>query len=330
MPAASDFVLFLNRGLSDADHGTQTGTVCEPGIANNGREILVTGNWYATRSLDNGKSWEYLSPYNAFPPVDDGFCCDQIVHYDPSRDLTLWLLQYKQVSNSNTLRLAVKQGATLGNNVWHWWDFRPHQVNSQWSDEWFDYPDLALSNDYLYLTTNAFKGNDWTRSVIIRMPLDDLAAGGELSHSFWSTTENFSVKCVQGARDVMYFASHNKRSDQIRVWEWPEATDAVSFDDVNVSAWNDDDYEAVGPDGKNWLSRLDGRITAGWVANGTLGFMWSANQGTSRPQPFVRVVRLREDTRALIDEPDSSSANSAYAHPTACPNARCHARISLC
>ena len=89
-----DLVLFGNIALSDADTGGQTSTVGEPSVANNGREILLTGNWYATRSLDGGASWAHMSPFNFLPPVDGGFCCDQTIIYDRSRDLLFWVLQY--------------------------------------------------------------------------------------------------------------------------------------------------------------------------------------------------------------------------------------------
>ena len=57
-----DFVLFKNVSLTDADTAGQTGVVDEPSVSNNGQRILVTGNWYASRSLDNGTTWDYLSP----------------------------------------------------------------------------------------------------------------------------------------------------------------------------------------------------------------------------------------------------------------------------
>ena len=128
--------------------------------------MLVTGNWYASRSLDNGATWDYISPYNALPSASGGFCCDQLTLYDPSRDLTFWFLQYVKEDESNTVRVAVKRGPTLGNNVWHWWDFTPESVGG-WVNEWLDYPDMALSNDFLYLTSNSFSTHDdsFVRSV---------------------------------------------------------------------------------------------------------------------------------------------------------------------
>jgi hypothetical protein len=159
-----DLDLFWNIGLSDAATGGQTSTVGEPSLANNGRQILLTGNWYASRSLDNGASWDVLSPFSLFPPADGGFCCDQTAIYDPTRDLTFWLLQYCQQDGTNTLRLAMKQGATLGNSDWIWWDFRPEEVNAGWRGEWFDYNHAALSNNFLYVSSNVYGFEDASRA----------------------------------------------------------------------------------------------------------------------------------------------------------------------
>ena len=327
----NDLILFQNIGLSDADTGGQTSTVGEPSLANNGQQIFMTGNWYATRSLDNGASWDFVSPFNFLPPVDGGFCCDQTVIYDPSRDLTCWLLQYIQDNNTNTLRVAVKQGATLGNNDWYWWDFRPETVNSQWTNQWFDYNHAALSNNYLYVASNVFSTttDQWTRSVVLRLPLDSLANQTALNYNYFESTSNFSLRCTLGAKEVMYFGSHNTNS-KIRVFSWSEIDNRVSQRDVDISPWNEGNYTAPGPDSRNWLTRTDSRITGAWVANGAIGFMWSVNRlDGSRPFPYVRVVRLNEQSKSVIDEPDIWNPNYAFAYPDACPNDRGHLGITL-
>lgn len=325
-----DLVLFKNIGLTDADTGGHTATIGEPTVANNGREILYTGNWYATRSLDDGASWDFLSPFNYLPPASGGFCCDQVALYDHSRDLTFWLLQYIVDGNTNTLRLAVKRGATLGNNSWYWWDLRPADVDGAWTDVWFDYPDLALSNDYLYLTANVFTSPQevWERSVVFKFPLDDLASATQMTYRVWNTTAFGNLRCVQGARDTMYFAAHTGL-DQIRVWTWGEESNQLAISDVDVTAWTEGTYTAAGPDGNNWLGRADGRITGAWAGGGVLGFMWTANASGSRAVPHVRVVRINEETKALIDEPDIWSSSTAYAYPAACPNDLGHVGITM-
>ncbi len=324
-----DFVFFRNIALSDSATGVQTSTVGEPSLANNGRQIFVTGNWYATRSLDNGASWQFVNPVTAVPALAGGFCCDQIVHYDRSRDLLFWLLQYRRQGATNAIRLAVKRGPTLGEDGWHWWDFSPAATNPAWASEWFDYPDLELSNDFVYLTTNSFNGDDWVRSVIFRLPLDTLASGGSLSYQFWTTTQNGSLRCTRGARDVMYFASHTGSTSQVRVFTWPESSATVSAKNVSVSAWSRSDYSAPGPDGSNWLSRTDPRITGAWVANGVIGLAWSAGRSTGRPFPYVRAVRIAESTMSVVGDADIWSQNHAYAYPDACPNDRGHVGITL-
>jgi hypothetical protein len=327
---ASDLVLFRNIGLTDANTGGQTSSVGEPSIANNGREVYITGNWYASRSLDHGSSWAMVSPYNALPSVNGGFCCDQVVHYDRSRDLLLWLLQYVEKDGTNTLRLAVKHGDTLGNDAWMWWDFRPDTTNPAWTGQWFDYPDLELSNNYAYITTNVFSAANerWTRSVIFRLPLDTLAEAGSLSYRYWTTTDNFALRCTRGSRDRMYFASHIS-NNRLRVFSWPESDTQATFRDVTVSAWSGADYATQGPDGANWLQRVDPRITGAWVADGVIGLAWTAARRAQRPFPYVRVVRIDERAMTVIGDADIWNANYAYAYPDCCPNDRGHVGITL-
>jgi hypothetical protein len=324
-------VLYKNIGLKDADTGGQTSTVGEPNVANRGGKIFYTGNWYATRSSDGGHNWDLLSPYNALPPVDGGFCCDQTLIYERSCNILVWLLQYVEKNGTNTLRVAVNPGATLGDNDWHWWDFKPEGVNSDWAGEWFDYNHVATSNNFLYVGTNVFRASNdrFTRSVLFRLPLDTLASGGALNYSYFTTSDNFSLRCTQGARDVMYFGSHNTRS-QIRVFSWPENANAISTSNIDITQWNfNPPYTAPGPDGNNWLSRGDPRITGAMVARNVLTFAWTVNASGNRKQPHVRVVRIDAGNMSLLDEPDIWNSNVAFAYAALCPNRRGDTGITL-
>ena len=327
---AAEVVLFENIPLSGADTGEQAILIGEPSVANNGREIFMTGNVYATKSLDAGNTWDFVSPSNTLPRVSGGFCCDQTVLYDPSRDITVWILQYFQANNTNTLRVAVKRGDSLGNNVWRWWDYQPSMFNSA-EPEWFDYNHASLSNNYLYVGTNVFTPADnFTRCVILRISLDELEAGGDLSASYFQRPDNalresFSMRCVQGARDTMYFACHDgSGNNRLRLFSWPEVG-GVSSETISVTPFNAGVYQ------KPWLDRCDPRITGAWVGNGIIGFMWTANKRDSagKPNPHVRVVRIDERTKAVIDEPAIWSSDTAFAYPDACPNDRGDVGITL-
>lgn len=329
MPPES-LVIFRNVALSDQDTSLQTSSVGEPSVANNGQQIYMTGNWYATKSLDNGASWEYVSPFTTLPSAAGGFCCDQLSLYDRSRDLFFWVLQYiRDGNNQNVFRLAVKQGASLQNNSWYWWDFSVQGLNNQWAGLWFDYPDLALSDNYLWATFNVFNGAGvWQRAVVFKFPLDTLAAAGTLIYSWWSTTNNGSLRLSQGAGNTMYWLSHNSLS-QLRLFRWEDAGNNISFWDINVNAWTGGAYNAPGPDNANWLGRCDSRITGAWVGDNVIGAMWTANAQGGRPNPHVRVVRIDETTKAVLDQPDIWSSVTAWAYPAACSNDRGDVGITL-
>ncbi|HEX6368571.1 MAG TPA: hypothetical protein VF006_06555 [Longimicrobium sp.] len=323
--------LIQNIPVSSAGTGGQTSTVGEPSVANTSSGIFVTGNWYASRSTNGGAAWSYISPYNTLPPANRGFCCDQTLIHVRSHQISVWLLQYVKDTTRNTLRVAVTQDASFGNAGWHWWDLTPVGTNPAWNREWFDYNHAALSDNYLYVASNVFtiSTNRWKRAVVFRIPLRDLASGSTMSYSYFETTSWGSLRCTQGARDVMYFAGQGPGAS-IQLFTWPESSTTVTDVAIAVSPWLGGTYSAPGPDGKNWLGRCDPRITGGWVANGRIGFMWTANRlASSRPFPYVRVVRIDAASRTLVDEPDIWSPDYAYAYPDAYPNEAGEVGITL-
>ena len=68
-------------GLDQASTGAQTGTIAEPSLACSGKRMIVTGNWFSSRSTSAGASWDFVDPYTELPFSGAGFCCDQLVHY---------------------------------------------------------------------------------------------------------------------------------------------------------------------------------------------------------------------------------------------------------
>src|SRR5574337_1983630 len=171
------FTLFQNVDLGAGAPSGYTSVVGEPRVGNNGTAVFQTGNWYAALSTDNGATFSFVNPFTTFPSVNGGFCCDQSVLYNQSRDLLFWLMLYRHDTNTNTLRLAIAKGqSALSSGTWYYYDLTPQMVGLP-TGRWFDYPHLALSNNYLYVTANVFTiSGSWTNSVIIRLPLDTLSA----------------------------------------------------------------------------------------------------------------------------------------------------------
>jgi hypothetical protein len=176
-----------NVGLTDAATSQQTSNINEPTAATSGNNVFVTGNWFASRSTTGGANFTLVDPFTALPSAAGGFCCDQIVLYEPSRDIWIWILQYIQTGGSNVFRVAISRGSSFGS--WYWWDFSPRALNPTWTDMWFDYPDAGFSVNNLYITFNAFNtGGSWLRAFVFKLPLDPLKNRTSLSYQWWSTT----------------------------------------------------------------------------------------------------------------------------------------------
>jgi hypothetical protein len=311
--------LINNIGLGDTATSTQTSTVGEPTAAASGSNIFVTGNWYASRSTNGGADWTLVDPFTTLPSAAGGFCCDQIVLYEPSRDIWIWLLQYIEKDGTNVFRVAVSRGATFGS--WHWWDFSPPALNAQWTNMWFDYPDAAVSSNHLYITFNAFNTADaWLRAFVFKLPLSTLRDGTSLQYQWWSTTDHGSLRLTQGARESMFFASHNA-SRNLRVYGWPDGSNSIGSIDATVGSWSAGPYSAPGPGGVDWLGRLDSRITGAWISGTRAGFLWTAAARTGRPMPYVKGAVVDTITRTLVEEPEIWNQSAAFAYPAASPNA---------
>ena len=314
--------LVSNIGLDDTATGVQTGSINEPTAAALVDELFVTGNWFASRSADGGTTWSLVDPFTTFPEEPGGFCCDQIVLHEPSRNLWIWILQYIQQGGSNVFRLAISASGVP--DSWTFWDFSPGLIDAAWeTNAWFDYPDAATSDDSLYVTFNVFdtaSPANWLGAVVFRLPLDGLVSG-DLEYEFLPVTTHGSLRLTRGATSDMYFASHNGQNP-VRIFRWPDQSNAtISSFEVSASDWSGQTpYSSPGPGGAEWLGRVDPRITGGWVVGNEVGFLWTANSGPGRPQPYVKALIADTDVQSLVSEPDIWNESAACAYAAACPN----------
>ena len=319
--AANDLTIFRNVGLDDAATSTDTSSVGEPSVAVSGRQAFMTGNWYASRSTNDGQGWTHVDPFTSLPSAAGGFCCDQVVVHDRRRELWIWILQYVQANGTNIFRIAASRNNGFPNGSWYWWDISPATLDGRWTNVWFDYPDVALTNDHAWVTFNVFDGNDdWQRAVVMKFPLATIASAGTLVFNWWATTDAGSLRLTQGAGQTMYWASH-LTDRRVRLYAWADASNSLNWWDIDVAPWTNS-YQSSAPNGVNWLGRIDGRITGASIGAGRIVLMWTSGSRTNRPNPFIRVVRINESTKHVIDEPDIWSNSNAWAYPAASSNER--------
>jgi hypothetical protein len=331
----------------------RSSTVGEPSVAVRGDDVLFTGNWYAAMSHNGGQTFRHIDPAQAFglSSNNQAFCCDQVAI--SHGDSLFWLLQYRRAdlqgnSKENTLRLAVSTGDEIQKQCWHYYDLVPSRVGA-WTNEWFDFPDLALSDNHIYVATNVFStictpiGNPncdyrFTRSTLIRLPLRGLKEAKSavpLAAQYFALDQNpqntGTLRPTQGARGTMYWGTHKTQGlqNQIRVHAWPEQSSTIESFDVPVDQWTRGVPVAPHSTGRDWIGRSDPRITAAWTNETQVGFAWTVPQDINYTYPQVRVAIVDVQSKKIIAQPHLWNSKFAYAYPAAAPNGRGEIGFSL-
>jgi hypothetical protein len=297
--AADDLTLVKNVALGAAAGGFAS-NVGEPSVASRGDVVFYTGNWYAALSTDGGATFRFIDPNTAFPdPPGLAFCCDQVVHYIRPLDAFVWLMQYVNPQDqfaANIQRLAFARTADVAQGSWAVVDITPQNLGLP--NVFLDFPDLAVGTNMLYVTMVGFLGNDWTATVLVRMPLsgiDALLRGtGDATAQQTVSRENFTFRVAQHSTTRAFWASHNTTSS-LRMFSWPETAPQPTFRDVAVARWAERPFRSATPEEFDWLGRADPRPLGATRRPGDeLWFAWGSARGgaNDRPHPFVQIARI--------------------------------------
>jgi hypothetical protein len=316
----TDLSVVVNTPLTEPGPKQLASNVGEPSVASNRDVVLFTGNWYTARSIDGGKTFQYIDPFTSFPdPPNLDFCCDQVVNYIPSIDTFVWLLQYGVQSGlpqaDNIQRLAFANADDVAAGRWRLFDITTASLGV--AGQFMDFPDLAVGANVLYVTTNLFTpGGQSAGAVVVRIPFDSIASGQVVATSFKSDQLN-SFRVAQNCGTRAFFAAHQDTST-LQVTTWDEGQPQPVPNVVEVARWiGGAGYHSRTPDGRTWLDRADPRITGAVLAGTDLYFAWAVNSGSNqRPQPFIQIARIDAETLTLLEninvfDPDSATCYAA-------------------
>jgi len=300
-----------------------------------------------------------------FPQDDGGLCCDQVAHYIPGRNLVIWLLQYWSPAinvgglpqkGQNRLRIAwaTPQAAAADFlHAWSWFDVTPTTLGATTTTDWMDYPDLAYSNGWLYISVDHgywnpkkdAKGNVIGQRVysdrrwFVRASLDDMANNrASINLVYYEPIKGGLVKShfVQSAPDTMYYAAQPDTS-KLSVFKDPDASpDVPTPKDLDTAsrcsndATNPCDYSVTAPDGLDWNVAPHGVLAGAYVApsvfcppsgcSGPTKFLYFAYDGArdtaaGRAFPYVRVTKVDADAISIVSEMDIWNPSFAFATP---------------
>jgi hypothetical protein len=306
--------------------------VAEPALAVSDAALWMTGNWFAARSTDAGRSWSFVDPSADFPE----FTSDQDVAYDRRRDMFMWYRQGGLVPglHENSVKLAVSTDSAVS---WCTYTLRPTDLDSSWVNFDFDYPHLGLTDNFLYVSSTFLTWGDGfatPRMVLLRLPLDELSRCSSFSYTFWTSSEGWDWTPVEtGATTKMYLGDTldpggGERLGTFRLYTQNEGDTELAYVDRRVPPWTVTNRNGLCPvpGGGNPCARTDQRITSGWVrvrqGAGEIGFLWNVRDGGAFPYPYVEAVTLDEGTQVVTGRPLLWSSQCAWQYAAAAPNAR--------
>jgi hypothetical protein len=319
-PPAIDFVSNDSLGVSGASG------VAEPsGSTNAGGIIFTSANWLAAYSVNGGNAFTQLKPTTIFPNDAVGYCCDQIVQYAPSIDRFIWLLQ------GNGVRLAVATPADVknsGGTAWTYWDLTPDLFGATG----FDYPDLSIGDNYLYMSWNAYAAI--SGHMVARTSLAGLQSGGTITIEFTNPADGpmaWFAHLVQNTGNEIFWAGHNNTSN-MRVFSLAENSNTYFWRDIGIASWTNSGFVSNTPDNQNWLGEVKAAGT--WIAGGTragndVWFAWTAGQDNNFRQAHVNLVALNRSNNFNVDQQVQIWNNDyAFGYPALSTNA-CTGEVGL-
>ena len=334
---------------NSGNNGTAVNFPPDPSASASGdpaKLVIATGNLYVKYSTDGGDTFTTINNLSTVfgDNPDGGYCCDQVMHYVPSIDRIVWLIQTNQPTDAkgnpngpNALRIAWARPSDVVanfNTAWIWVDIRSSFLG--FGNDWLDFPDLSTSGGFLYASVD-----DVTRGglVVARISFADLAkpGGGSITVE-WTDPANgqeaYASHLVQNAGGTMHWAGHVSTS-KLRVVSWPDNSSQYSWNDFEHNSYSTSDYTSKAPDGQYWFApKPKGDAIIGAVRKPFLGlvppgvtpppnelwFAWDAGRDTTFKQPYIRIVKVDESTRTGIGLHDIWNDTYVFAYPALAAN----------
>jgi len=320
--------------------GGYKSNVMESSTDGKGQKMFFTGNWFAARSLDKGRNWTYINAYADYPD----FCCDQVILHDVNRDIYIWeRMAVPNASGVNTFKLSIAFSNPFSGAYWTY-TFAPTGTNGAWTNQWWDYPHMQLSTDYLYIAWNMFNAaGSFMRTVMLRFPLDALAAGAGFSYNYYVNSDWFTFVPVSGASHVMYFASNWDASapyDSLAIWRWFEDSTGLTVWVKSVPAWTASGRGDIVCGSPNWMARSDMRLLTGAryfihrdgvggeprrPGLAVLGWWWNVAAGGGFSYPYINGAAFYEDSMTLVSGYPGRpyvQGGWCFSYPSFAPNSR--------
>ncbi|MFL5898739.1 MAG: hypothetical protein ACJ76D_09815 [Solirubrobacterales bacterium] len=250
----------------------------EPSVAAVGRLVMYTLNWSAGYSRDGGQTFTEIDPATTFPSEPGGFCCDQVVMYDPQAKRFIWVLQYIGEGGENVIRVAWTSPANLvrfGAGAWSWFDLPSRGIVGK--GFYLDQPKLGLTPRYLYMNINQGDKDGVHKTAVVRIPRAAFAGTIGMGYGY-ALLSPWSLRVAQNVSGpTEYFVGH-KNTSTLRVASIDDDANYLLVQDIKDQTIADRDWSMTTPGGDDLLNRQSvsqGTQISGVTQDGE-GNLWAA------------------------------------------------------
>lgn len=247
----------------------------------------------------------------------------------------------------NRLRVAWASPESMKTNINAWTFFDLTSATFKLGQQALDFPDLALTDRFLYVSVDRQTSTTAVQGLVVaRVPLSDIIAGGNIGITYYTSTESAAMSTATGSRlaqnagDTMYWGGHVDAS-HIKVFRWPDANGSmVTPHDAAVNTWCKSavNYTSTAPDKQQWLDNsrtsassiigatrkpFKGIVPPGGTPpNGEVWLAWGAGADDvggpctqGRPQPYVKIARVDDQTLDVVGEYHIWNSAYGFAYP---------------
>lgn len=237
-------------------------TAQEPSVAHTGSTVLYAFNWDAGYSGDGGQTFTELDPHTTFPsnvpPFFVHFGADQVVIYDPTTQVFIWVLQEFSSGPEDVIRIAFTKASDLiarGAKAWRYFDLPSDACCGFGAGHFLDQPRLGFTPRYLYMNVNEGTGNTVRHTVVIRIPRAQFGTAQGPSGYGFTVLEPHSLRVAQNVSGSRaYFVGH-KNTSTLTVASIDDNSNVFSIQDVQEPTVANRNWTMTTPGGQDLLGR---------------------------------------------------------------------------
>jgi len=267
-------------------------------ISNGG--IIVSADNATMEIYDGDAQNPYLSIqishfdfFSFLNPTPNANIYDPRVIYDSGADRFIYTVLHGTSSAQSELFICFSRSNNPANDGW--WVYRI-QANPGHPGSWFDYPNMAISNNEVYISGNMFTdAGQNSGNTLFQIEKTACFAGGNINYQFWTdirdNTNEMAFTMVplswgqQGnyGPGVLLVANETSEpSDRIMVFDLTNDMSAID-EQINAFSANTAAFDVGGFAAQNGsniqLDIGDNRIQNGFFLNGMIHFVFTSDIG---------------------------------------------------